>query len=461
VNRCYGNVKWFSISFGNGNDSAYGRTFAPGDASLRGMSNRHARPLGIALGGWSDSKHSALRLAAMAASVVIIGCASPAPPKPPTLNLPALATDIQAQRTGGHVRVHWTTPSETSDSLPLKGPITAELCREVGPRPDTPAARLKACVPVARLVVTPGRSEGTDDLPTSLQTDPVTLLTYRVQLFNAAGRSAGESAVAGFAAAGAAPPAVEDLHATNLEAGAVMEWQPSAQPGLVDLKRTDLTPPSPHAPSTRPHPAPAAAPEPTPVRSKKKKAKAKPAAAASHSRKTTPDQTAEIHLRVTEPASPNGHSDGTVDTTATMGSTYRYVANRVRPVTLGVHKLEIESTPSATVLFAHLDVFPPQRPTGLEAIPGSDTQHPAAIDLSWEPNAETDLAGYLVYRQPLDATGKATAPAAQLTLTPLPTPAFRDLTAEAGQTYSYQIVAVDQAGNRSPLSDPSQQTAAH
>ena len=280
-----------------------------------------------------------------------------------------------------------------------------------------------------------------------------------MQLFNAAGRSAGVSAVAGFAAAGAAPPAIEDLHATNLETGAVMEWQPSAQPSLVDLKRTDLTPPSPHAPSTKPHPAPAAAPEPAPAKSKKK-AKAKPATA-SHPRKAAPDQTAVIHLRVTEPASPNGRSDGTVDTTATMGSTYSYVASRVRSVTLGVHKLEIESAPSAAITFAHLDIFPPQRPTGLEAIPGSDPQHPAAIDLSWEPNAETDLAGYLVYRQPLDATGKATAPAVQLTPTPLPTPAFRDVTAEAGQSYSYQIVAVDQAGNRSTPSDPSQQTAAH
>jgi hypothetical protein len=427
--------------------------------------------LGIAFGGWSNgsfafSKHSALRLAGLAASAILAGCASPAPPKPPTLNLPALATDIQAQRMGSQVHVHWTTSSQTSDSLPLKGPITAELCREVGPRPDTPAARLKACAPVARLVVTPGRSEATDDLPASLQADPVSLLTYRVQLFNAVGRSAGESAVAGFAAAGAAPPVVEDLHASNLEAGAVMEWQPSSQPGLVDLERTDLTPPTPHAPSTKSHPAPAAAPQPRPGKSKKKKANGKSAAAANHSKKSAADQTAEIHLRVPEPAlstnaQSTGHLEGTVDQTATMGSTYRYVANRVRTVTLGVHKLEIESAPSATITFAHLDIFPPQRPTGLEAIPGSDPQHPAAIDLSWEPNAETDLAGYLVYRQPLDGTGKATAPAVQLTPAPLPTPAFRDLTAEAGQSYSYQVVAVDQAGNRSALSDPSLQIAAH
>src|ERR1700722_19787583 len=137
------------------------------------MRNRHAHPGRKAIGVRSNGKFAlakrvGLRLAAMAAAVAAIGCASPGPPKPPTLNLPALATDIQAQRQGGRVLVHWTTPNQTSDDLPIKGPITAELCREVGPRPSAPAARLKACVPVARLDVAPGRSEATDDLPPSL-----------------------------------------------------------------------------------------------------------------------------------------------------------------------------------------------------------------------------------------------------------------------------------------------------
>jgi hypothetical protein len=468
MNRCCGIVKWFPISGRNGTDSAYGRTSPARDASLRGMRNRHAHPGRKAVGVRSNGKfglatRAGLRLAATAAAVAAIGCASPGPPKPPTLNLPALATDIQAQRQGGHVLVHWTTSNKTSDDLPLNGPITAELCREVGPRPAAPAARLKACVPVVRLGIAPGRSEATDDLPASLQADPVTLLTYRVQLFNAAGRSAGESTVAGFAAAGTAPPVVEDLHATNLEAGAVLEWEPSSERGIVDLERTDLTPPTPHA--SKPHPAAAPNPQPAPHKKKKKKTKGKAghtAAPPGQSKKSTSDETSEIHLRVTEPTvsntpHPSSPTQGTVDVTATMGSTYRYVANRVRTVTLGIHKLEIESSPSQAVTFAHLDIFPPQRPTGLEAIPGSDPQTPAAIDLSWEPNAEVDLAGYLVFRQSLDATGKATGPAVQLTATPVVTPAFRDLTAVAGQSYAYQVLAVDQAGNRSGLSDPSLQ----
>ncbi|HEX4651539.1 MAG TPA: hypothetical protein VH250_08540, partial [Granulicella sp.] len=421
------------------------------------MRNRYAHPghsaIGVRSGENLDlAKRVGLYLAGTAVAIAAVGCASPGPPKPPTLNLPALATGIQAQRQGDQVLVHWTTPDKTSDDLLLGGPITAELCREVGPRPATPAARLKACTPVARLVVTPGRSEVTDDLPASLKADPVKLLTYRVQLFNAAGRSAGESEVAGFAAAGAAPPKIEDLHATNLEAGAVLEWEPSPLPSVVDLERTDLTPPPPHAPKPRPA-APSSQPAPARNKKKKKKKTKAKAAPASHAQKTTPEQTTEVHLRVSEPAvsntmNPASHNEGTVDVTAQMGATYRYVANRVRSVTLGVHKLEIESAPSQPVTFAHLDIFPPQRPTGLEAIPSSDPQSPGAIDLSWEPNAEIDLVGYLIFRQPLDANGKATGPAVQLTSAPLVTPAFRDLTALAGQSYAYQVVAVDQAGNR-------------
>jgi hypothetical protein len=466
VNRCYGIVKCFPISSRNGNDSAYGRNGPVLNASLRGMRNRYEQPGRKAIvrshGNINLVKRVALHFAGMAAAVAAVGCASPAPPKPPTLNLPALATDIQAQRQGGRVLVHWTTSDNTSDDLPVNGPIDAELCREVGPRPTTPAARLKACTPVARLLVTPGRSEATDNLPPALQADPVTLLTYRVQLFNAAGRSAGESAVAGFAAAGPAPPAVEDLHATNLEAGAVLEWEPSSEPSIVELERTNLTPPTAHAP--KPHPA-ATSPRPAPARSKNKKKKTK-VGPASHSQKTTPEQNTEVYLRVSEPtASKNphlaSHNQGTVDITAQMGATYRYVANRVRPVTLGVHKLEIESTPSQPVTFVHLDIFPPARPSGLEAIPDSDPQSPAAIDLSWEPNAEVDLAGYLVYRQAVDTNGQATGPAVQLTSTPVVTPAFRDLTAVAGQGYAYQVLAVDQTGNRSSFSDASLQTSPH
>ena len=418
-------------------------------------------------------RQAGLGLAGTAAAWVAAGCASPAPPKPPTLNLPALATEVSAQRMGSQVHVRWTTSANTTDGLLMHGPITAEICREVGARPAAPAARLTACAPVGRVTVTPGASEAIDDLPASLQSGPDVLLTYRVQLFNAANRSAGESALAGFSAAGTAPPPVEGLHVSNLEAGTVLEWQP-AQPdasGIVDLERTDLTPPAPHkalVAAPPPPPAPAAKSK-SKKKSKQSSSKAKPASSSSKP-KPAADQTAIVHLRATEApggnaiagtANASAGAEGTVDETAVMGSSYRYVATRVRSVTLGVHHIEIESALSSPVTFARLDIFPPHQPTGLEAIPGSDPAHPAAIDLSWEPNAEPDLAGYRVYREPVDANGAALGASIELTRALIETPAFRDLSADPGQHYAYQVVAVDQAGNQSPRSTRVLETSTH
>ncbi len=81
---------------------------------------------------------------------------------------------------------------------------------------------------------------------------------------------------------------------------------------------------------------------------------------------------------------------------------------------------------------------------GLEAIADDHV-----VDLSWQPNTEPDLAGYFVLRQ------EGGAPA-QLNDSPVSVPSFQDKTAAPGHTYRYTIVAVDEAGNRSPASDSAQ-----
>ena len=64
------------------------------------------------------------------ALTLLAGCASPGPPLPPSLNLSAVVTDLSASRTGDAVTLRWTTPADTTDKLPIKGPIVAEICRE-------------------------------------------------------------------------------------------------------------------------------------------------------------------------------------------------------------------------------------------------------------------------------------------------------------------------------------------
>jgi len=343
-----------------------------------------------------------------------LGCASPGPPRPPSLHLPRVVADLSAQRVGNAVTLHWTTPSRTTDDLEIKGPVTAEVCREARPSP-----RASVCVPVRMLTVTPGPTEAHDPLPAARTVDPPTLLLYRVRLFNSNGRTAGPSPAA-YSASGAAPPPIEQLRAVATRSGILIEWTPG--PAVeVDLDRILIA-------------KPATAP-------------AKPATPASlpaikHHVNLTPATPAEVHLQTGD--STSSDTGGTLDRNAQKGETYRYTAQRVRRVTLAGHALELRSEPSPAVTVTLTDIFPPDTPTGLAAIPGV-----RSIDLSWDPVSGSDLAGYIVYRQPAEPTGAPAGPSQRLTTAPVPGPAFSDRTAVPGQSYLYRVTAIDAAGNES------------
>jgi fibronectin type 3 domain-containing protein len=88
-----------------------------------------------------------------------------------------------------------------------------------------------------------------------------------------------------------------------------------------------------------------------------------------------------------------------------------------------------------------VDTFPPAAPKDLKAISSE-----GAINLIWEPNAERDLAGYIVLR------GVEPAQSLQpITPAPIVEPSFKD-NVQPGVAYVYAVRAVDRAGN---ASDPS------
>jgi hypothetical protein len=349
-----------------------------------------------------------------------IGCASPGNPHPPSLNLPEIVTDLNAQRIGDQVELHWTTPTRTTDGINLKRTLTAELCRQ----PDPTSSPAPACAPVQHLTVVPGASHVIDPLPPTLTVDPATLLAYRIQILNAAGRSAGLSAPA-FTAAGAAPPPIQQLRATPTRDGVIIEWQRQSTTASVELNRTLASPPKP--------------PSPSPAKPK--------------SPQLTPPNPTEV--RLTTPAN-QPDAGGTTDSTARKGETYTYAAQRVRTVTLNGHTLELRSPKSSPVTLLLNDTFPPQPPTGLVAVPAGTG---AAIDLSWQPNTETDLAGYNVYRQELTAANQPIGSSQRLTQTPVTGPGFHDATAVAGHHYAYRVTALDITGNESAPSAPTLETA--
>jgi hypothetical protein len=377
-----------------------------------------------------------------------IGCASPGPPRPPSLKLPQPVTDLSAHRIGNQVLLQWTTPSKTTDNLPIKGTLTARICRVPSPAAATPAPQPSAapCTPGITFAVHPGPSSALENLPPNLTSDPVTLLDYRVEILNSASHAAGLSNSA-FAPSGAAPPPVASLRATPTATGVVLQWAPPTSPtstpslpDSVELDRTDQT----LAVSRQ-------------LRSQTTSNPAQPVQLAGK-------ESTEVHLRA-KPANPESPAatepSGTVDATARFGDIYRYTAQRVRTVTLSGHTLDLRSTLSEPVVIAFHDTFPPATPTGLYAVLGqaeNTTTAPAsapalAIDLSWQPNTEPDLAGYLVYRRQLPSGSRTS-----LTSTPIPGPAYRDSTATPGQPYAYSITAIDTSGNESKPSPEVKQT---
>jgi hypothetical protein len=338
------------------------------------------------------------RLSLYAATLLVVtaGCASPGPPHPPSLNLPEVVKDLSAQRIGDQVILHWTTPPKTTDHIPTKGQLSAEICRIAVPS--------ATCTQVERLPVHAGPSQTTETLPQALASAPPSLLAYRIQIFNAAGRSAGLSSEA-FTLAGTAPPPVEQLRAVPSRSGVTLEWQPQDTTARVQLTR-DLITPAPPA--------------------------SKPAPAATR-------------LQTPEGADPGG----TLDHSAKKDETYRYTAQRIQSITLGGHTLELRSPISPPVTIAFRDIFPPAVPTGLEAVPGGATPADRSIDLSWTPDTDLDLAGYSVYRQEVTSTGELAPSATRLNSTPIAGPAYRDQTALPGHRYSYRVTAVDTTGNES------------
>jgi fibronectin type 3 domain-containing protein len=76
-----------------------------------------------------------------------------------------------------------------------------------------------------------------------------------------------------------------------------------------------------------------------------------------------------------------------------------------------------------------------------------------AIDLSWQPGTEADLAGYIVYRREDDGAWQRISPPQ-----PVVGPAFRDAQVQAGHAYHYAVSAVDQGGHESARSAEAQET---
>ena len=120
-----------------------------------------------------------------------------------------------------------------------------------------------------------------------------------------------------------------------------------------------------------------------------------------------------------------------IDSSIIFGSERCYVV-RVLDAIDGV-EVEGEASESTCVVFR--DTFAPAMPTGLTVVAGE-----GSINLAWNQNGESDVRGYLVFRETEEDGTR------QL-LTPLPIEAtvFRDTDVRPGEQYIYRLTVVDTA----------------
>lgn len=342
------------------------------------------------------------------AGSLLCGCGTPGAPQPPSLKLPEPVTDLSAARAGNTVTLHWTTPRKTTDHLLIKGAIPISICRR--------ESTAQACTVVGHTSSSP-RSDGEfhDILPAFLSQRAAREVIYTIELSGPKGRSAGPSNAA-IVLAGQAPGPVSGLSAEVRADGVAFRWDSATlvdQSTSVRLHRKLLTV-SKEKPKSGP-----VAPGPEPI----------------------------LRDLLAPPPGP-GQQTGALDTSARFGQSYQYTAQRVLQLVLdgagGKQAFELDGPVSQPLTVNVVDIFPPAIPQELAAVYVPE-QH--SIDLSWQPDTEPDLAGYIVY-QSMDGGDwmRISGPA------PVNGPAYRDATVNRGHSYRYAVSAVDQTGHESKRS---------
>jgi hypothetical protein len=343
---------------------------------------------------------------------MMAGCGTPGAPQAPSLNLPQPVTDLSAVRAGNQVSLFWTMPKKNTDRLAIKGDVIVRVCRQEGVGP---------CADAGTVTMTPGAAGSySETLPALLSSGPPRVLKYFVELKNRNGRSAGLSNAVE-TLAGGPPDPVRGFTAEVRKAGVVLSWTPDGENAAVRLQRKLLTPPA-----TKPQQG-LMSPPPEPL---------------------------EQNLLVEDGLQRDGALGRALDKSIHFGETYEYRAQRVARLTVNGNTMELAGELSPPLRVEVKNVFPPEVPTGLAAVATTaENGGETAVDLSWTPDSEADVAGYFVYRREGDAEWERVSPAE-----PVGGPAFHDAHVQVGRTYVYAVSAVDQGGHESARSAEAQET---
>jgi hypothetical protein len=394
------------------------------------------------------------------ALVLLISCATPGPPQPPSLDLAKPPNDLRASRTGAIVTLTWTEPTETTDRARVRRDWGVRVCRIIEHALTTPVeARVPQTLqncdggesssgawgrPIRRpdnvAEVCSSQKEGTsswylfeperaggkqtavycEGLRGQYEEDnPAGAAKYAVEILNAHERGAGYSNVERVPLA-PTPDSPSDLHAEAGKRGILISWTPAAPPGTANLALAGYR--------------------------LQRDASASPSKVQDNrSRRLASENPAGSELLLIAADSPSfGHY---LDSSFEWGKPYRYrVAAVVRVQSAaGTQLAQVQGAWSNWVEITPADVFPPSAPSGVQAV-YTEAGGQRYIDLTWLPNQENDIAGYNVYRR--IGTGAAVRINREL----VKAPAFRDADVSTGQAYFYAVSAVDLRGNESQKS---------
>src|SRR5215813_10069181 len=312
------------------------------------------------------------RAAVMVFSAVVllgmtVGCGTPGAPMPPSLDLPKPVEDRQAARRGDVVTLSWTLPQETTDQTTMRRLGMTRVCRVINQE------HMDSCIPV--LEVPPpaadkrGREAAQESKHVLTAKDILAkeveglhaFAVYAVEVQNARGRSAGLSNQVAVLLAPISQPEVlsepKVLPDAILWAGRVRLSQLAPGQERFRLNRRERGSDQQVTVSEIPRPKAGA-----------------------------PGDEISVEFR---------------DETFEWEKSYEYSFSVIASESVSRGKqLEFESDPTLPVSITPHDVFPPAKPTGVQAVYSGVLEGSGEfIDVTWNANSERDLAGYIVHRR--------------------------------------------------------------
>jgi hypothetical protein len=404
-----------------------------------------------------------------ASSIESAACGKKGSPLPPIVHIPGAVEQIEARRRGNEVTVTVTVPAKNIDgTIPvdvgrvdvygytgtdapprtrflevgtLVGTVTIAPLKPDAPAPDAtakpgepvpggPATIVEALTPDALVAkpIPPLPTTGRELRPivpvTTVPPEPGPLRRFYLALpFSPRGRLGPLGAVAELRLTELPdPPAA--VKATHLADVVRLEWEPSG--GLLGFL-LDRALPHELSPLDNPPPVSASA--------------AAASAPEGPTRYNVYLEIAELKSDVPAAAAPAPSTPVAINAMPIDGLTFSdpltgldgrercYVVRSVR----GSGAQLVEGNPSAPACVIPMDDVPPEPPSGLSSVASE-----GAIALIWVPNAEPDVAGYLVLR---GEAGDATL--TPLTDTVVTETRYTDRTVKPGVRYVYAVQAID------------------